>query len=150
MSTFDQLISIANDYFATCPKSEYRMIAILYHKSRIYAIGLSEDSHYKRMFHRTIYLPSVHAEISACIKVYNTYVRTHKKSLKADLFIMRNNSLGKGFSSKPCRDCIRLLRSDFPLIHINRVSYFENGKIITEKFSDISNDHVSRGFLKYD
>lgn len=146
---FSYLISLAEKTFESCNKSEYRMCAIIYRKSQIFAISNSEERNFKKLYYKTFHAPSIHAEISACIKVYNSYIRIHHRPLKADMFIMRNNSLGLGKSSKPCKDCIDYLQNKFPLVQLKKISYFQNGTIITEKFKELENEHVSRGFLHY-
>ena len=118
-----------------------QMCAVLYRKKKVYAIGISSVLYRKQTFNNKIYMPSVHAEIDAVVKAYNNYVRIHKKPLYCDLVIARYIGC-----SKPCFNCLKILQSSAFQIYINKVSYMEDGKLKTEKLSNMSTDHISRGY----
>jgi hypothetical protein len=59
-----------------------------------------------------------------------------------NIIIIRYNSNGQLMSSKPCRDCIELLKT----IGIQRIYYSnDNHKIVCERLDTISSNHISWG-----
>lgn len=121
--------------------SRDRMVAILYNKKKIYAIGYSSSLTHKQLFNNRLYFPSLHAEVDAITKAYNNYVRINKKILNCDILITRYVG-----SSKPCVNCLEVMKNPAFCIRIRNVSYCEDGQLKTEKLSELQTDHVSRGF----
>jgi hypothetical protein len=60
-----------------------------------------------------------------------------------NILIIRYNSNGELMSSKPCRDCIELLRT----IGIQRIYYStDQHQIVFERLDTISSKHISWGY----
>ena len=118
-----------------------RMVAVLYWKKTIYSVGFDASMPRKQLFNNRIYLPSIHAEVDCLARAYNSYVRINHRPLNADLLVLRH--IG---SSKPCIDCLRLMRSQCFCIHIRNVTYLEDRNLKTERLSKMETNHRSRGF----
>lgn len=139
MSGLANALSIAMKY-----TKKMQMCAVLYRKKTIYSIGISSPITRKQLFTNKLFLPSIHAEVDAITKAFNNYVRIHKQPLHCNIVVTRYCG-----TSKPCFNCLELMRNPSFHIHIHNVSYFLNGKLKTEKLSDMKTSHVSRGFLEY-
>ena len=118
------------------------LCAVLYKNKHIYAIGINSTLYRKQTFNNKVYMPSVHAEIDAIIKAYNNYVRIHRKPLYCNMVIIRYIGC-----SKPCLNCLKIMKNSSFQIFINKVSYIEDGMLKTEKLSEMTTDHISRGYL---
>ena len=118
-----------------------RMVAILYRKKNIYSIGFSSSLTHKQLFNNRLYFPSIHAEVDAITRAFNKYVRINKKPLYCDILVTRYAG-----SSKPCINCLKMMKNPAFCIRIRNVSYCEDGELKTERLSDIKTDHISRGF----
>lgn len=70
--------------------------------------------------------------------------KRHKvKKNGCDLLVIRIDKNGNLNNSKPCNDCIRMLKE----FNINRVYYSNSeGKIICEKVSHMTTNYTSSGF----
>ena len=47
-----------------------QMVAILYRKKNIYAVGLSSTINRRQLFTSKLFLPSIHAEVDAILKAF--------------------------------------------------------------------------------
>jgi hypothetical protein len=92
------------------------------------------------------YMPSMHAEISAYLKI------KHYKNVakKLDLFVIRITKGGNLAESRPCFHCMDVLSKS--KLNIKNVYYSTSfGTIVCEKFSDMvekSEHHITTGFIK--
>ena len=122
--------------------SKRQMVAVLYMKKNIYAVGLSSTMNRRQLFTSKLFLPSIHAEVDAMLKAFNNYVRIHHKPLHCNMLVIRYVG-----TSKPCLHCLQLMRNPSFHIFIHKVTYLEDGNMVTEKLSDIKTNHISRGFM---
>ena len=122
--------------------SKRQMVAVLYMKKNIYAVGLSSTMNRRQLFTSKLFLPSIHAEVDAMLKAFNNYVRIHHKPLHCNMLVIRYVG-----TSKPCLHCLQLMRNPSFHIFIHKVTYLEDGKMVTEKLSNIKTNHISRGFM---
>ncbi len=91
---------------------------------------------------------SGHAEANALKEYYKNIRgnarRKNKYMLrsKIDIYVVRVNRLGELMNSKPCYHCTRMLK----MLGIRRVYYSDNnGNIVCERVSELSNTHITGG-----
>ncbi len=69
----------------------------------------------------------------------------YPKEKKNDLLIIRINSKGDFVNSRPCNECIEMMRQ----YKIGRIYYSDDkGKIVKEKLSEMELLHENKGALK--
>lgn len=130
-------------------KKKCTMCAIVFNKSKVLSIGTSlMIPHRKFCGVGRVYVPSVHAEIDALSRLLNDKARLRKKRLNADLFVISHNSLtSQSSSSKPCKDCIRMMCSGlFSNLKIRNIYYFSKGEIKKESLENIDTEFISSGW----
>jgi hypothetical protein len=92
------------------------------------------------------YMPSMHAEIDAYLKIKN-YKNISKK---LDLFVIRITKGGRLAESRPCYHCIDILSKS--RLNICNVYYStSDGNIVCESFKNLITDstpHITRGFSR--
>jgi len=69
--------------------------------------------------------------------------KRHKGKTGCDILVIRIDRTGKLNNSKPCNECIQMLKK----YNINRVYYSNSeGEIVCEKVCQITTDHMSTGY----
>lgn len=133
-------------------KTDSNMCAILYNKANIYAVGYNSYMSHARLFRKRLFIPSVHAEMSAVSKYIKTLVSPTRKRQKLNLIVLRKGSKGDFMDSKPCKHCITLLRSKLvtDFINLHKITFFESGEYKTLTLHELENNHVTKGWRRYE
>lgn len=122
------------------------MAAAIYRKNNILAIGFASPITHLKLVNAKSFLPSLHAEMDAFRKFYNSYCRTHKKHISANMLVVRFSSYNYYAISKPCINCLKFLSTNTGSLSIKNISYANNESIVTEKLENIKTSHISRGW----
>ena len=124
------------------------LCAILYTNTNILSIGYNNYTPHININGKKLHIPSVHAEICAVKQLIDSCKKNTKKRIKVDMVVMRKTFEEEFANSKPCKHCIELLKSDNinRFINLRNITYFENGKFITESLKFIKNEHITRGW----
>lgn len=142
---------VHNCFDSFCKLGRLQMCAVLYNKSFVHAIGYNNLIPHVNIFNRKLYCPSTHAEIDAIRKVIDGCRKKSNKKCRLDMVVLRKNVKNEYCSSKPCKHCLMMLQSDFikQFIHIRNITYYEDGKFITEPLNSIETEYVSTGWSHY-
>lgn len=122
---------------------------IIYHNSDILSIGCNSLETVRYIGQFKYLCPSVHAEVNAISRLIKPGI---KKRIKLNMFILRASKTGLIGNAIPCKHCLEFLKSDMisNLFAINKITFScDRSNFITKKMIDISNEHVSRGWLRF-
>lgn len=117
----------------------HKMVAIIYTHHSVISVGVPKTISRLYIKGRRYDVPSIHAEIDAVVRLIN--LDCH---VKANMFVMKRNY---GLS-KPCHDCIEMLRK-MRQVKIKRVICWTERGMTTIRFNDLTNDHMSRGWSRW-
>jgi deoxycytidylate deaminase len=126
------------------------LCAILYTNTNILSIGYNNYTPHININGKKLHIPSVHAEICAVKQLLDSCKKSTKKRIKVDMVVMRKTFDEEFANSKPCKHCIELLKSENieRFVNLRNITYFENGKFITESLKNIKNEHITRGWKR--
>ena len=142
---------IHNCFDSFCKLGRLQVCAVLYNKSFIHEVGYNSFIPHVNIFNRKLSCPSTHAEVDAIRRFIDGCRKKSNKKQRVDMCVLRKNVHDEYCNSKPCKHCLMLLQSDFikQFIHIRNITYYENGRFITEPLRLIANSYVSTGWLHY-
>jgi tRNA(Arg) A34 adenosine deaminase TadA len=131
---------VIEELITTAQKSHitHRHSACLIYKKEIISISENEI-----MQKNNIMYGSIHAEINTIKNFLKVYKQ--KKLLKNfHLIVIRISKNNKLINSKPCKYCIKKMKS----FGIEKISYSSDDNIITEYIDEIQSSHVS-GYIRH-
>ena len=141
-----------NDLAETyCHNGRMQMCAILHDKAFVHAVGYNNYIPHVNIFRKRLLCPSTHAEIDAVKQIIDTCRNPTRKRIRVDMIVFRKNFQNEYGNSKPCKHCVMLLRSQLirQFLNIRTVTYYDNGRFVTESLEELDNDYVSTGWLNY-
>lgn len=124
------------------------MAAVIYKRNTIYSIGYSSPIPHMVFVNKKVTIPSLHAEMDAYRRAMNEYVRTHKKKLTANILIVRYLRSNYYANSKPCKDCLKFMKTNINSISVKFLTYANDSCLTTEKLIEIKTSHISRGWKR--
>ena len=124
------------------------MAAVIYKGNTIYSIGYSSPITHMVFVNKKVAVPSLHAEMDAYRRAMNEYVRVHKKKLTANIIVVRYLQSNYYAHSKPCKDCIKFMKTNVHFISVKYVTYANNKGLLTKKLIEMKTKHISRGWKR--
>jgi deoxycytidylate deaminase len=116
-----QYLDWAGKYATRSEHGIYKVGAVIVYKGKFLAGGWNKNKTHPRAKN---YTTKIHAELAALI------AHRHESLIFADMYVARRTNGGALATSKPCRDCMVLIR-EAGLKSVTFIS--ENGIIITER-----------------
>jgi hypothetical protein len=131
---------------SSCTLKNYNHVALVIEKNRQRQQFWGENSN-KRLFSN--HKITTHAEVAALNKFLAIHSLKQKKIKKIDIIVIRINKTGHLCESKPCMNCMKILRNSG--VYIDNI-YCSTAIRTIEciKFDKVHANHVSRGWKRRD
>lgn len=121
MANADRYIKLAAKNINNDSNNKVNMVAIIVKGGRVLSIGHNNMKKSHSVFFNGSHCKAVHAEFAA--------IREAKYTKDANMYVFRLLKRGGIGISKPCSDCMDLIRDK----GIRNITYYDGTKIITER-----------------